>query len=87
MSYTLIRESFPVARKPHKCIWCGQGIPVGELHRHEVSRYDELQNFRWHLECDRDAAAWFGSGEEEFLPYSNDRPAKLSSTDISHREP
>ena len=24
MSYQLIRETFPVARKQHRCIWCGE---------------------------------------------------------------
>lgn len=75
MSYHLIRESFPFARKPHRCIWCGQSISVGEKHRHEISRYDGLQDHRWHLDCNSDAASYFSNGDEEFTPYSAERPA------------
>lgn len=75
MSYKLIRETFPVARKPYRCIWCGQGIPVGLKHRHEVSSYDGLQDHRWHLECDAEAAEGFADGDDEFTPYSAERPA------------
>ena len=70
MSYQLIRESFPVAQKPHRCIWCGQGIPIGEKHRHEVSTFDGFQDHRWHLECDAEAADCFADGDCEFIPYS-----------------
>lgn len=84
MNYELIRESFPVARKPHRCIWCGEGIPVGLKHRHEISRYDELQDFRWHLECEADASVCFSSGDTEFTPYSAERPKVSTSTDRSN---
>lgn len=76
MGYSLIRESFPVARKQHRCIWCGQHILIGEKHRHEISRYDELQDFRWHLECNADAAERFAIGYTEFEAYSAERPTK-----------
>lgn len=79
MSYTLIRETFPVARKQHKCIWCGQAILVGEKHRHEVSRYDELQDHRWHMECDADFAESLRDGDDpEFQPYSAPRPQRIT---------
>ena len=77
MSYQLIRETFPVARVKHRCIWCGQSVLVGEKHRHEISKYDELQDFRWHLECVEAAKAYFKSSwEEEFSAYENDRPVE-----------
>jgi hypothetical protein len=76
MSYELIRESFPVARKRHRCIWCGEGINAGVKHRHEVSSFDgNLQDHRWHLECDDDAKDYFDEGNgPEFSAYSNERP-------------
>lgn len=72
-AYKLIRESFPVARKLYRCIWCGESIPIGLKHRHEVSRFYELQNNRWHLECDKAAEDYFDDGPE-FIPYENERP-------------
>lgn len=77
MSYQLIQETFPMARKPHRCIWCGEPILVAEKHRHEISKYDELQDFRWHLECDGEAAGYFADGSgPEFSAYENERPEK-----------
>jgi len=75
MSYSLIKETWPVARKRHKCIWCGESILPSEKHRHEISNYcGELQDHRWHAECDEAAGEHFSNGEEEFAPYDNDRP-------------
>ena len=73
MYYTLLKETFPVARREHKCIWCGQKILVGEKHRHERSVYDGIQDHRWHLECNEVAKDYFRT-EEEFVPHENERP-------------
>lgn len=76
MSYQLIRETFPCARVKHRCIWCGESILIGEKHRREISKYDELQDFRWHLECCGAAQDYFiDTHESEFSAYENDRPA------------
>lgn len=79
MSYTLLSQSHPVARKAHTCVWCGQSIAIGEKHRHERSIYDgRFQNQRWHPECDEAFKAELrheGGCELEFEPYENERPA------------
>lgn len=78
MSYTLLVESFPVARKAHKCIWCGMSIPVGLKHRHERSIFEgDFQANRWHVECNSAFLAEMaaaGECEMEFSPYENERP-------------
>lgn len=75
MSYQLIKETFPVARKQHRCIWCGESIVTGEKYCHEISKYDDLQNHHWHLECHTDAAEYFLAGYgPEFSAYENERP-------------
>ena len=80
-SYNLIRESFPVARKVYRCIWCGESIPIGLKHRYEISTFDGLQNHRWHLECDKAAGEYFAEDGPEFCPYDNPRPeAPIDST-------
>ena len=68
MSYQLISETRPKARKQYDCIWCVEKIAAGEAHIHEVSKYDgELQDHRWHPECHEAAQTYFReSGEEEF---------------------
>lgn len=74
MNYTLLSETFPKARKPYRCIWCGEAIPIGLRHRHERSIYDDFQDHRWHLECDEIAVKeLFNVGDTEFIPYSNER--------------
>ena len=77
LTYQLIRESFPVARKQHRCIWCGEAILVGVKHWHEISKYDVLQNHRWHQECREASCEYFLNGDgPEFSPYENERPMK-----------
>lgn len=78
MSYTLLSESFPVARKQHRCIWCGEAILPGEKYRSERSVFEgDMQNHKWHLECDEAATAeWSEGADAEFSPHDNERPAK-----------
>lgn len=52
MSWTWLGETFPVARKPHQCVWCGELIQVGEKHQRYVGTMDgEFQSSRCHMEC------------------------------------
>ena len=76
MSYTLLSEAHPKARKDHQCIWCGQTILKGTVYRSERSVYDgSMQNHKWHMECDLDARSYFkGSFEEDFDAGAADRP-------------
>ena len=82
MSYTLLSEATRIARKQHRCIWCGEAIAPGEKYRDERSVYDgELQRHRWHPECDEQFGvelAYEGGGSMEFSAYDNERPASLS---------
>ena len=82
MSYALLSATTPKARKEHRCIWCGQKILIGETYRHERSVYDgDMQNHKWHLECDKASAEYFAENGEEFDPYDNERPPKLQSSE------
>jgi hypothetical protein len=83
VSYTLLSESTPVARKAHRCIWCGERIAVGERYTHERSIYDgEFQNHHWHPECRADANAdWLAGGDQEFTPYSAPRPVAVGASE------
>ncbi len=78
MSYTLFSFVRRTARrKAHRCIWCGQRVAIGEQYDDERSVYDgNIQRHRWHPECHKDSEEYFrSSGEEEFDPYDNERPA------------
>jgi hypothetical protein len=80
--YRLLAESFPVARKQHRCIWCGEPILRGEKYRHERSVYNgEMQDHKWHLECDADFAEGlkYDPGNCEFTPHSSPRPERAAS--------
>lgn len=73
MSYTLFSEDARIAKKAHRCIWCGQRINLGARYIDERSIYDgNIQRHRWHPECHEDARR---EGEEELTPYDNERPA------------
>lgn len=85
MSYNLISSEVRKARKPHRCIWCGEAISPGETYRHERSTFDgEFQAQDWHPECD-DAFAeeirYQGGSELEFDPYENKRPSVSQRSD------
>lgn len=71
MSYQLIRETTPRARKEYHCIWCPEKINPGERHVHEVSRADDFQDHRWHPECRTAANEYFReSGEDDFAAHA-----------------
>jgi hypothetical protein len=76
VSYDLLSTTKPIARKEHRCIWCGQKIVKGERYLAERSVFDgEMQNHHWHFECNEaclDENA--GESEWEFEPYGNQRP-------------
>ena len=79
MSYTLLSETKPRARKRHRCIWCGEDVIIGEIYRREKSVYDgEMQDHKWHLECDLASHEYF-EDEEDFMPFENERPEKEDS--------
>lgn len=89
MSYTLLSESWPVARKQHRCIWCGQHIEPDEKYRRERSVYDgEMQDHKWHPECDEDFKAGLAAGDDaEFTPYSAERPAGVGAAARTYLHP
>lgn len=77
MSYTALSSTTPKARKPHRCAWCGETIPVGEVHRRETGTYcGEFQDNRFHAECVGAAQEHCQENDGEFFPYENERPAK-----------
>jgi hypothetical protein len=71
MSYSLISKTILKARTAHWCIWCGEAIFRGESYVHEASKYSgDLQDHRWHHECQKASGEWFHDIDEEFTPYS-----------------
>jgi predicted nucleic acid-binding Zn-ribbon protein len=44
--------TYPVANKPHKCVWCGEEILKGEKHTQFKGCWQgDMQNWRMHNEC------------------------------------
>ena len=77
--YVLFSMVDRLARKAHRCIWCGQAIEAGSTYKDERSVGDgRIQRHRWHPECLADQGRlcreW---GEDEFTPWENERPAPL----------
>lgn len=77
MNFRLISAAVRTARKPHRCIWCGEGINTGQTYTYERSVFGgEMQHHHFHTECldsMHDAAREEG-GEIEFTPYDQERP-------------
>ena len=77
MSYYLLSETKPVARKPHKCICCGGEILVGEQYlRSKVAWEGSVDDQKWHFECKDDCDDSSQYDGEEFTPHSADRPKR-----------
>ena len=78
MSYTLLSDSEPAARKRHRCSWCGQRIEAGSVYTRTVGIHDgDFQVGKFHPECDAAATEEFRLDPGfEYLPYDNERPTK-----------
>lgn len=77
MGYQHLTTETRKARKPHRCIWCGQGIAAGDQYHHVRGVMDgDMQVDDWHPECRTTAADECGTdGEWEFTAWDNERPA------------
>lgn len=68
----------PKARKPHRCMSCGEGIAVGETYvRWRCYDGGDASTNKMHPEClamHQDDARRFGDNEWEYSPYSHERP-------------
>ena len=82
MSYTLLAETYPAARKRHRCVWCGEFIEIGERYTHEKSVYDGgMQDHKWHNECVSAFREELSEGgDSEFSFHGNERPERLAPT-------
>lgn len=77
MSYTLLSQSNQIARKTHKCTWCGETIKKGDDYHSERSIYQGCwQYHKFHLECNVSAVDYgkeWGGSEFEFDEYEMKR--------------
>ncbi len=82
MSYALISLVERKAAKPHVCIWCGEGIAVGETFHDERSSFcGDFQLHRWHPECKKACDTYIRETHEcEFEPWDNERPKPEEKT-------
>ena len=65
-----------VARKHHRCAWCGVRIEQGETYRRFQGRWDDTwQNWGMHVECLAFSQNYIGDG---FQLYDNDIPGALA---------
>jgi hypothetical protein len=72
-------NSWVVARKPHRCIWCYEQIEIGESHTRYVGSWEgEFQDWRMHEECWTDYDLNYDS-EEGFMPGEAQRPQKADA--------
>jgi predicted RNA-binding Zn-ribbon protein involved in translation (DUF1610 family) len=69
-------ETIKAAKKLHRCSWCGQRIEIGDSYK-RWRCYDggEAGTVKMHPECDEACAEELRKyGENEFMPYDNERP-------------
>jgi hypothetical protein len=69
---TTLADEWPVARKEHVCIWCGETIAKGERYRRWRGVWEgEAITNKWHKECD--AAVDDATLGEGFEPHAYKR--------------
>lgn len=80
----LLSDGWSVAKKEHRCVWCGETIEIGVLYyRSNLLFCGEFQSQAWHAECHD--AFWQATDveggidpEDGFTPYDfirgTDRP-------------
>jgi hypothetical protein len=87
MSWTAIgTDEIHVARKEHRCTWCGQTILPGEkyLKRRGVCEGD-ASTVKHHLECEKAAEADWNEYGECYDMYSQERPSQSDAQCESKR--
>lgn len=62
--------------KDHRCEWCGETIPKGEVFAHYKGQWQgEWQNWRMHEEC-HESASLSDDLQEGFMPFEGERPKR-----------
>lgn len=80
MSCETIAETWQVAKKEHRCSWCGQQIPIGERYlRSRVVFEGDPQTNKLHSECADAAADDYREWGEGYMPFEQERPPKPTS--------
>ena len=80
MTWLHLSDSTPVARKPHRCSWCGEPIHAGDRYACSTGLWEgELITNRMHPECDAAAQDDYDEYGEGFELYGNPRPAPSAS--------
>jgi hypothetical protein len=62
-----------VARKKHRCTYCGEYILPGDTYTRWNSVDDGWFTSKMHPECLDDMDYW---GDDEYIPYHSERPPK-----------
>ena len=78
----ILREGKVKARKAHRCHWCGEEIPAGEIYYRYEGRFDDRwQSTPMHLDCYADSLEDPGlTYDGYFTPYENERPKRSGFT-------
>lgn len=82
-----ISDEWRKARKPHRCIWCGEPIAIGERYRHWRGKFEgEVQTNDWHKECDDAADAEHLSEGFEVYAYARGSQDERSSSQTTEKQ-
>lgn len=71
MSFTLLDEKHPIARKDYICEWCSEKILKGEKYYRYKGIYEgRFQDTCMHLECEDASSKYFKNNTcDDFAPY------------------
>ena len=72
--FDVLTDKDTVARKAHKCIWCGEQIDRGTTYRRQTGKFDgDFQSNAWHLDCLDVVDEVLEYADDSFEPYTYQR--------------
>lgn len=85
MSYEQLSAHSLKARKDHRCVWCGEVIPKGQIHERTIGKMDgEFQSSRYHIECATACTEWCRENDpwgDGYSPYGFYRGTPIEAGD------
>ena len=86
---TDLSEKRVKVRKPHQCVWCGEGINIGESAKYRVYIFEgDFNADYYHLECiaATDSITNWADYDEGFEPHAFVRGSAIRKDEVEEDE-
>ncbi len=85
--FDVLTDKDVVARKAHKCIWCGEQIDRSTTYRRQTGKFDgDFQSNAWHLDCIDVSDEILECEADTFEPYTYQRGSTEERDAPAHQQ-